>query len=276
MKLRHNKKRNTAFIFEALVKEMTKSVIKKNDEKKKQIAVIIKEHFKNNSILGKELKLYQAIVEEQDLGTDEEAQNLLQEAKRQYDKLDREQIFQEQSHVINKINKILSKDVFSNFVPNYKSLATVYQVFNQEMPPKNRLVLEGTLIEDIVRNAKSVANKIPGDALVFKNFVKKFNSEYSGKLFEEQRSLLSKYITSFADNGIDFKIFMNEELGRLKEELSNARKLQELETNADMLQKTERVLEFVESFKERELDEQSIEKILKIQKLVRELQTDGN
>ena len=69
---------------------------------------------------------------------------------------------------------------------------------------------------------------------------------------------------------------MNEELGRLKEELSNARKLQELETNADMLQKTERVLEFVESFKERELDEQSIEKILKIQKLVRELQTDGD
>jgi hypothetical protein len=276
MKLRHNKKRNTAFIFEALVKEMTKSVIKKNDEKKKQIAAIIKEHFKSSSILGKELKLYQAVVEEQDLGTDQEAQNLLQEAKRQYDKLDRQQIFQEQSHVINKINKILSKDVFSNFVPNYKSLATVYQVFNQEMPPKNRLVLEGSLIEDIVRNAKSVANKIPGDALVFKNFVKKFNSEYSGKLFEEQRTLLSNYITSFADNGIDFKIFMNEELGRLKEELSNARKLQELETNADMLQKTERVLEFVESFKERELDEQSIEKILKIQKLVRELQTDGN
>jgi hypothetical protein len=60
MKLRHNKKRNTAFIFEALVKEMTKNVIKKNDEKKKQIAAIIKEHFKSNSILGKELKLYQA------------------------------------------------------------------------------------------------------------------------------------------------------------------------------------------------------------------------
>jgi hypothetical protein len=276
MKLRHNKKRNTAFIFEALVKEMTKNVIKKNDEKKKQIAAIIKEHFKSNSILGKELKLYQAVVEEKDLGTDQEAQSLLQEAKRQYDKLDKQEIFQEQSHVISKINKLLSKDVFSNFVPNYKSLATVYQIFNQEMTPKNRLVLEGTIVEDIVHNAKSVMQKIPGDSLVFKNFVKKFNSEYSGKLFEEQRTLLSNYITSFADNGIDFKIFMNEELGRLKEELSNARKLQELETNAEMLEKTERVLEFVDSFRERELDEQSIEKILKIQKLVRELQTDGD
>ena len=276
MKLKHNKKRNTAFIFEALVKEMTKSVIKKNDNKKKQIAFIIKEHFKSSSILGKELKLYQAVVEEDGFSSDQAAQRLLQEAKRQYDKLDRKEIFEEQSRVISKINKLLSKDVFLNFVPNYKSLATVYQIFNQQMPPKSRLVLEGTLIEDIVRNAKNVANKIPGDSIVFKNFVKKFNAEYSGKLFEEQRILLSNYITSFVDNGVDFKIFMNEELGRLKKELSRSRKLQELETNGDMLQKTERVLEFVESFKEKELDEQSIEKILKIQKLVRELQTNGD
>ena len=31
MKLRHNKKRNTAFIFESLVKEMTKAVFQKNE-----------------------------------------------------------------------------------------------------------------------------------------------------------------------------------------------------------------------------------------------------
>ena len=56
MKLKHNKKRNTAFIFEALVKELTKSVIKKNDAKKRQIAGIIKEHFKNDSIPTKYYK----------------------------------------------------------------------------------------------------------------------------------------------------------------------------------------------------------------------------
>ena len=276
MKLRHNKKRNTAFIFEALVKEMTKSVMKKNSDKKRKIAGIIKEHFRSGSILGQELRLYQSVIEEGSFDSINTAERVLQEAKRQYSFLDKEQIFNEQSKVINKINKILSKDVFTNFVPNYKSLASAYQIFNQEMPPKNRVLLENKLLEGIVSTTKAVADKFPSDTLVLKNFIKKFNSEYSEKLFEEQKNLLNNYITSFVDNGIDFKIFLNEELGRLKQEIRNARDLEEIETSPEMLDKTEKVLEFVESFREKKIDDKSIEKILKIQKLVRELQTDGN
>ena len=276
MKLRHNKKRNTAFIFEALVKEMTKSVMKKNSDKKKKIAGIIKEHFRSGSILGQELRLYQPVIEEGSFDSINTAERVLQETKRQYSFLDKEQIFNEQSKVINKINKILSKDVFTNFVPNYKSLASAYQIFNQEMPPKNRVLLENKLLEGIVSTTKAVADKFPSDTLVLKNFIKKFNSEYSEKLFEEQKNLLNNYITSFVDNGIDFKIFLNEELGRLKQEIRNARDLEEIETSPEMLDKTEKVLEFVESFREKKIDDKSIEKILKIQKLVRELQTDGN
>tara|TARA_R100000664_G_scaffold14933_1_gene23354 strand:+ start:376 stop:1206 length:831 start_codon:yes stop_codon:yes gene_type:complete len=276
MKLRHNKKRNTAFIFEALVKEMTKSVMKKNSDKKRKIAGIIKEHFRSGSILGQELRLYQSVIEEGSFDSINTAERVLQETKRQYSFLDKEQIFNEQSKVINKINKILSKDVFTNFVPNYKSLASAYQIFNQEMPPKNRVLLENKLLEGIVSTTKAVADKFPSDTLVLKNFIKKFNSEYSEKLFEEQKNLLNNYITSFVDNGIDFKIFLNEELGRLKQEIRNARDLEEIETSPEMLDKTEKVLEFVESFREKKIDDKSIEKILKIQKLVRELQTDGN
>ena len=35
MKLRHNKKRNTVFLYESLVKELTKSVVQNNAERKK-------------------------------------------------------------------------------------------------------------------------------------------------------------------------------------------------------------------------------------------------
>ncbi len=35
MKLKHNKKRNTAFLYEALVKELTKAVVNKEYRKKK-------------------------------------------------------------------------------------------------------------------------------------------------------------------------------------------------------------------------------------------------
>ena len=47
MKFKHNKKRNTIFIFESLVRELTKSVINKDFSRKKEILSIIKENFSN-------------------------------------------------------------------------------------------------------------------------------------------------------------------------------------------------------------------------------------
>ena len=51
MKFKHNKKRNTAFLFEALVKELTKSIIENDQTKKKTTLSIIKEHFGKDSVL---------------------------------------------------------------------------------------------------------------------------------------------------------------------------------------------------------------------------------
>ena len=50
MKMKHNKKRNTAFIFEVLIRELTKSIVEKNDKQKKIIISLIKENFKNKSL----------------------------------------------------------------------------------------------------------------------------------------------------------------------------------------------------------------------------------
>ena len=45
MKLKHNKKRNTAFLYEALVKEITKAVMDKDVYKKDALVGMVKEHF---------------------------------------------------------------------------------------------------------------------------------------------------------------------------------------------------------------------------------------
>ena len=63
MKPKHNKKRNTAFLYEVLIRELTKSVVRRDHEKKKNIILILKEHFGVNSILYKELQLYRDIFE---------------------------------------------------------------------------------------------------------------------------------------------------------------------------------------------------------------------
>ena len=58
MKLNHNKKRNTAFLYESLIAELTKNSLKNNKEMQEAIIKILKEYFGKTKILAKELKLY--------------------------------------------------------------------------------------------------------------------------------------------------------------------------------------------------------------------------
>ena len=43
MKFKHNKKRNTAFLYETLIKELTKAVVHKDEEKRKFIVDTMKQ-----------------------------------------------------------------------------------------------------------------------------------------------------------------------------------------------------------------------------------------
>ena len=119
-KTRHNKKRNTAFIYEALVRELTKCVVNKDEKRRGIVVSLVKEHFAKGTALRKELDLYKAIYETEGM-EQHMCEKLIYEVKRSHSSLDKEEIFEEQTALINKINKTLSKNVFANFVPNYKS-----------------------------------------------------------------------------------------------------------------------------------------------------------
>ena len=80
MKQKHNKKRNTAFIYESLIKEITKSIIQKNDKNKIRTLKILKKYFSPNSVLKKELEIYQSLYENCSLDKDA-CEKILREAK---------------------------------------------------------------------------------------------------------------------------------------------------------------------------------------------------
>ena len=122
---KHNKKRNTAFIYEALVREIVKQSVAKNNKKRNAAIQIMKEAFAPRTELRKELDLYKTLMENNDL-QEKIAEKILVETKHQHTRVNQEQLFKEQSVTISKINKQLSKDVFNNFVPNYKHLATIH------------------------------------------------------------------------------------------------------------------------------------------------------
>ena len=272
MKFRHNKKRNTAFLFEALVKELTKSIVKNDLQTKEKIISLIKENFKKDSILAKELKIYKSLLESKNL-SNRVAEKLIYEARREYKSLDREVVFEAQSKLINQINKTLSRNIFSNFVPQYKNIATIYQLFSEEDGPKKRVLLEEKVIQQLSAPTEVLKEKIiPTDKLVFSTFTKNFNSIYSKNLQEDQRELLNKYITSFSDNGIEFKIFLNEEVGRLKNEMTQSLRSESVKGNPLILEKTQKVIQTIEEFKNTEITSSMIQKIMKIQSLVKEIQ----
>ena len=130
MKLKHNKRRNTAFLYEVLVKELTRSTIQNNTKKKQFVVKALKEFFNKNSALGKELEIYKTLNETFAL-REKDAEKLLSEIKKMYKStLNPEGIYSAQSKLISKINKNISPNAFSNFVPNYKSLASIFQIFN--------------------------------------------------------------------------------------------------------------------------------------------------
>ena len=273
-KHKHNKRRNTAFIFEALVRELTKTVINKDTALKNKIVKVVKEHFKNGTMLYKELELYKALRSTYDLNHDS-AEKLIVEARKEYAKLNQEEVFSEQSNLISRINKTLTSDIFSNFVPDYKNLATIYQIFNDKVPVKEKVLLESNLVKRMTSKFKPYEQDPAAkhiDSLTLKSFAKRFNAEYGSKILKEQKDLLNKYVMSFLDNGVDLKLYLNEEIGRLKTLIKSSLQLDEIKEDKQMLEKTNGVYKLLEGFKNFNIDASMLINVLKIQELAQEIQ----
>lgn len=274
MKAKHNKKRNTAFLYEALIRELTKTIIDKNHEKSSYIKSIFKEHFTNNSELQKELNCYKALNEADSLDQ-YTAEKLVFAAKKEYESLNQKRIFTEQSKVIKKINKGLGTDVYKNFVPNYRAYATISQIFNDATPVKTRVLLEKQIIGNLVEGKSSKQDLKPVDSLVVKSFSSRLNEEY-GTLLPEQKHLLGKYILSFGQNEPDFKILVGSELKRIYEEVKKSLTLEEVKTDPEMVTNTKKVLEDIQSLNVSNLTREDILKVLKLQNLVHEYSNDAD
>ena len=112
----------------------------------------------------------------------------------------------------------------------------------------------------------------PIDNLTYKTFVKKFNEKYSNSLLEEQKHLLSKFIGSFSDNGIDLKVYLSEEIPRLFEIVANSVNMKEISSDKDMLEKTNKVISMLKETNNRKINKDLVFDILKIQNLAKEME----
>ena len=95
-------------------------------------------------------------------------------------------------------------------------------------------------------------------------------------LLEEQKELLTRYIVSFSDNALDLKLYLNEEITRLKKILKKAKKVREIKADSDMLNKTDEIVQRLESYSKEPINEKLLFTVLKTQALVKEIYRDAN
>ena len=266
--MKHNKKRNTAFLYECLIRELTKAIVQENKSKQTKVKDLLREFFLKGKALKAELDIYKSLMETKDVDEDF-SRRLLHESKLDFTKLDRKEVFNEQTSLINKINKALGAATFANFVPNYKDLATLGLFFqNDNLKAKKRMMLETKMVSFLTRKEQNHTEMKPVDQLEFKMFVKRFNQTYQHSLLKEQKELLSNFIVSFSDNGLGLKSYLNDEIGRLKESVTN----EIVEgSNSALNENFKKVKAKLDSYTKTPLTQEIVEEIFYIQDLLAEV-----
>ena len=275
MKFRHNKKRNSAFVYEALIREATVATMKNDTQRKESAVRLIKKHFKLGTLLRRDLECYRSLYENQSLDR-LTSEKILREVKIQKRLIDPSGLFKQQTTLIHDVNTELSPAAFNIYVPNYKTLATIAQIFSDKVSPKDQVILENAIAINMGELMAEQKVEVPIDNVVYKTFVNKFNSKYKDELLDEQKELLSYYISSFLDNALQLKMFLNEEVSRLKVKLEEAKNVDEIKSDKEILNKTNQVIERLNSYSKETISEEVLMTVMRTQALVKEIYNDGS
>ena len=155
-------------------------------------------------------------------------------------------------------------------------MATIAQLFSESVPTEEKILLEDRVVEEMtkaeLKSEKEIMEHV--DSIAYKTFSNKFNKTYAGKLHEEQQKVVSRYIFSVSDNGVSLKTYLNEEIQRLRDRVAASLELQEVQADELMLEKTKKVIDFLEGLKDNKLTESDIKKVMQIQELVREVEAN--
>ena len=259
--MKHNKKRNTAFLYEVLVKEATERLYVKNDIKSYSDVISLIREMSSKGEMAAELKLYLALRNQ--VKTKTVARSILSDVLAERLKIDNKKLFNEQTNFIS-----------NTFIGDYRSIGNLYHLFNNysEMDIKSRNVLKESVIHSMVESQKDVKSVMePVDTITYNILVKKFNEKYSGVLSESQKELIVNYIVS-GDDENSFKVYLGEEVERLSGRLAEAIVTKEdITSDPEMIQKGKEILGVLEEFKTKRYDTKMIEGLMKIQKLIEEI-----
>ena len=224
-KVKHNKIRNTGLLFEFLLRQITSDVLNKDDGKAVQI---VKQRFHENTELGKELALYNILINKK-FKSDKQANYFINEVIGGRNNLNNSVLRRERYNLIKEIQSNYNLQKFlSSKVPNYKVYASVYKLFeyNKSLSPDQKTESFFNIVEHVTTNNNSIklsetVSAIPDDKdlriLTYKTLLEKFNQKYT-KLSGSQKNLLREYINNVSNTN-SFKDTLKSIVSELKKDL---------------------------------------------------------
>lgn len=232
-KIKHSKFKNTGFIFELLVRQVTSEILSSN---KSVAESILKEFFNSKKELSKELKLYQYLINEK-YNSESKAEKFIDTICEARKRLDEKKLTKEKYSLIKEIKEKYNIDEFiKSPISNYKTLASIYKIFevvisDEQYEPTDIVNSRFTIAENIINTSIQNKDSKIKDAVLeeykkqdedlravsYKLLVESFNNKYKN-LSVEQKGLLREYINNINNTG-KLTEYLSNEVINLTEEL---------------------------------------------------------
>ena len=278
MKVKHSKYKNTGILFELLTRQLTSDTIAGNQPKSLSF---LKKHFNKKTELLKEYKIYHTLAT-QKYNKDSQATMLIETLMEVHEKLNKSQLRREKYNLIKEIKDTYNvNNFFKAKITDYKVMASIFNLLeNKEATPLSIVSSKTTILEHITgkqlsNNKKNVVlenfDKQDRDTrlLTYKVLLEKFNDKYSD-LQDNQKTLLKEYVNSVT-NSPALKSYINQEIKKVKKDLTRYSKKVEDKAIEIKLQETKDLIKPLS--KKSSVNDDNVINLLNYYELVNELKT---
>jgi len=220
---KHNKLRNTGLLFEFLIRQITIDVV--NKSKNSKATNLVKKFFNENTQLGKEFALYNAILNKKFVD-DKKASYFVDQVINNRTNLNLTELRREKYNLIKEIKETYNLvDFLSTRIDNYKIYASVYNLFEHtdNLTPDKKTMIYFNLLEYVTSKPVTTKedNVIKEDKdiqiITYRILLEKFNRKYEN-FDHNQKKLLKAYVNNLS-NVHSLKEYITKIKPQLKKEL---------------------------------------------------------
>ena len=284
-KIKHTKFRNTGLLYEFLLRQLTADVL---SDKGNSVVKIVKKRFNENTELGKELALYNILLNKK-FTSDKKADYFVNEVISARLNLNNSELRREKYNLINELKDTFNiNKLFSSKIKNYKIYASIYKLFeyNNSLSPDDKTESHFSLVEHITTKKNTISlseniNKklLPADEdlriLTYKTLLEKFNHKYT-KLNLPQKSLLRAYINNVSNTN-SLKEFIEKVVPVIKKELKHhSNKLQDKVVKIKLKEAIKNINSFCINNKSKTVKDSYVVQTMRYMELLKELKKSGN